>query len=146
MSLYQFVVYNRSGTCLYNKSFVPEQTPAQEAEREKLIFGLLFSVKELTTSLSPMNAAGTGSVQCPLEVIHTGSANIHVYSPLSGHRFVAFTAPTQSSIVPHLKKIYTEIWISTVIDCQNWEGEGVEETNFGREVGRYFEGIPGMLK
>ena len=53
-SILDLLIYRRDGTCLYNRNFT-SHTPATQpaSEREKLVYGMLFSLKELLPSLAP---------------------------------------------------------------------------------------------
>jgi hypothetical protein len=95
--IYSFYVYRRDGVCLYRinyntptgKSSVSTSTPEDEEaedEREKLVFGMAFSLKELITQLSPMDGSGKGRVECPLGTVKTKQSTMHSFETLTGLR------------------------------------------------------------
>lgn len=56
-------------------------------EQKKLIFGMLFSLRELVSSLTPEECSRKS-----LQSIKTSSATVHTYETLSGLRFALYTS------------------------------------------------------
>jgi hypothetical protein len=128
MSLLQFLVYSRSGDLLYNTVYSPVSPapdPTAEDERCKLVFGLLFSLKELTASLSPPSTPSAPSA------IDTPLATLHVHETATGYRFCAFSAPGSPPLAGHLKAVFEEVWVPHVSRSPLWGGGGVAGRGFG---------------
>jgi len=132
--IYELCVYARTGHNLFSHNFLPSPSTAydsEDSERQKLVFGLLFSLKELATSLAPEG------VRCPVEVVRTDAADVHVFETATGLRFVAFTSPSTPSLLPVLKRMHAEVWVETVAKSPLWRGEGVEGTGFGEGIVKF---------
>lgn len=99
MGIHSFHVFDRRGTTLFTKRYVkspttPKKEKTQEeiseeqeqlSEQRKLVFGMLFSLRELSSSLSPSD--GPGDVQ----MVKTGASTLYNYETVSGLRFVLYT-------------------------------------------------------
>ena len=64
----------------------------QLSEQRKLIFGMLFSLRELCSSLSPVEGPGD------LHLIKTGASTLYNFETVSGLKFALYTTP-ETSIV-----------------------------------------------
>ena len=137
--LYQFLVYARTGVCLYNRQFIPTLSPSDEAEREKLVFGALFSIKELTKSLAPSHTPS-----CPLEAITTANTRLHIYESASGFRFIAFTSIDMPPLVDHLQHVFQDIWVEQVTKSPLYSltNMNVDSTKFDACLSVYLDKIP----
>ena len=104
MTVHSFHVFDRKGKTLFTKCYVktPKEDKTQEeilAEREqlseqrKLVFGMLFSLRELSSSLSP--AEGPGDLQ----MVKTGASTLYNYETVSGLRFVLYTTSDTPNVV-----------------------------------------------
>ena len=93
MTVHSFYVFDRKGKTLFTKRYVPSSSNDDEeqlAEQRKLIFGMLFSLRELSSSLSPAN---NGDVF----VVKTGASSLYNYETVSGLRFAMYTTPSTTS-------------------------------------------------
>jgi trafficking protein particle complex subunit 1 len=94
--IYSFYVYRRDGVCLFKTTYHSvdgdvEGDPEAEDEREKLVFGMAFSLKELIGQLSPMDGSTGQQIDCPLGTVKTKSSTMHTYETLTGFRFIVYT-------------------------------------------------------
>lgn len=125
-------IFDRRGKTLFTKTYssqaaqqgqqlVAQNTSDEDvlAEQRKLVFGMLFSLRELVGSLTPEEEPAA------LHSVRTGASTIHNYETASGLRFSMYTnndahASTSKgsdapSIRDALRHIYTEIWVETVV-------------------------------
>ena len=94
MTVHSFHIFDRKGKTLFTKRY--GKGPAREdeehlSEQRKLIFGMLFSLRELSSSLSPVDGPGD------LQLVKTGASTLYNYETVSGLRFVMYTTPETST-------------------------------------------------
>jgi hypothetical protein len=104
MTVHSFHIFDRRGKTLFTKRYVPKKNnnnnnnkdedanknddEAEEerlSEQRKLVFGMLYSLRELSSSLSPVDGPGD------LQFMKTGASNVYNYETVSGLRFVLYT-------------------------------------------------------
>lgn len=92
--IFNFYIYNRKGKLLYYKEWNrPLNTLADDiAEERRLMFGMLFSMKDLVGKLGPAPAHG-GQPE-GLHTIRTDTFALHHFQSASGIMFVLNTDPT----------------------------------------------------
>mmetsp|Transcript_19193 Transcript_19193/g.39411 ORF Transcript_19193/g.39411 Transcript_19193/m.39411 type:complete len:227 (-) Transcript_19193:1287-1967(-) len=102
MTVHSFHIFDRKGKTLYTKCYVKtpskgeksreEITEEQEqlSEQRKLVFGMLFSLRELSSSLSPSEGPGD------LQLVKTGASILYNFETVSGLRFVLYTTADTS--------------------------------------------------
>jgi hypothetical protein len=102
MAIHSFHIFDRKGKTLYTKCYVKKPTTAKEerskeeeeeklSEQRKLVFGMLFSLRELSSSLSPTEGPGD------LQMVKTGATTLYNYETVSGLRFVLYTTGDTSN-------------------------------------------------
>jgi len=107
---YNFYIFNRKGKCLYYKEWNRQiNTLSDDPEEEKkLVFGMLFSLKDLASKLSPT----------PNTEIHTVKTNVfalHHFQSLTGMVFVMNTDIDIPDLYQSLQYIYSNIYVDCVI-------------------------------
>ena len=99
MTVHSFHIFDRNGKTLFTKRYIkplggsgmsPAEEEAQLSEQRKLIFGMVYSLKELTGSLSPTEGPGN------LQLVKTGASTLYNYETVSGLRFVLYTTAETS--------------------------------------------------
>jgi hypothetical protein len=95
MTVHSFHVFDRKGKTLFTKRYIKSTTGTpdddeQLSEQRKLVFGMLFSLRELSSSLSP--AEGPGDLQ----MVKTGASTLYNFETVSGLRFCLYTTPETS--------------------------------------------------
>ena len=111
MTFYNFYIFNRKGVCLFYKEWNRPLYTLQDDpdEDRKLMFGMLFSLKDLTAKMSPeVSTQGIHTVKTP-------NYTIHHYESLSGISFVLNTDPSIPDMYDKLFHIYSKIFV----DCVN---------------------------
>ena len=78
-------------------------------EEKKLVFGMLFSLKDLSAKLSP-----TPGIE-GLHTIKTNSYTLHHYESMTGMMFVLNTDPEVADMYQALHHIYSNIFIECVV-------------------------------
>ena len=99
MTVHSFHIFDRKGKTLFTKCYVKkpqkegkalEEEEEQLSEQRKLVFGMLFSLRELSSSLSPSDGPGD------LQMVKTGASTLYNYETVSGLRFVLYTSSEAS--------------------------------------------------
>eukprot|EP00536_Pseudo-nitzschia_multiseries_P012658 jgi/Psemu1/309292/fgenesh1_kg.497_\ len=90
MAVHSFHVFDRKGQTLFTKRYGSKasssEDPEQLSEQRKLVFGMLFSLRELSSSLSPVDGPGD------LQLVKTGASVLYHYETVSGLRFVLYSS------------------------------------------------------
>ena len=115
--VHNFYIFNKKGACLFSREWHRPHNPLADRPEEdtKLVFGLLFALKEFAQKLAPPNSR-ENDVQC----FSTSSFMLHTFDTPSGYRFVLNTtlqvSTAANTYVPAcLRHIYTEIFVKYVI-------------------------------
>jgi trafficking protein particle complex subunit 1 len=90
--IYCFYLFNRDGVCLYYEDWNRVRKPKSLPEEQKLIFGLLFSLKATVLAMSPRQ---------PTEGLHsycTATYKLNYFETMTGLKFVLITDPTVPSL------------------------------------------------
>ena len=181
MTVHSFHIFDRKGKTLFTKRYVPKRSSSsfaelnleeskeeeeQLSEQRKLVFGMLFSLRELCGSLSPTTSDennGPGELQ----MVKTGSSTLYNYETASGLRFVLYTTPETSystssssttttegeeqtgmtspavtaNVRAALKHIYEHIWVSMVIRSPMYKpyDPDIKSTNFEASLDSYLK-------
>ena len=115
MKLFNFYIFTRSGACLYYREWErPQNTLHDDLDEErKLVFGMLYSLKDFTTKLSPISSSGSAS-PCHLQVIKTKTFCLHHYESTTGLMFVLNSDAETASQHSRLEHIYKNIYIDYI--------------------------------
>ena len=97
MTVHSFHIFDRKGKTLFTKRYIKDlatdpadDSDEQLSEQRKLIFGMLFSLRELSSSLSSEDGPGD------LQLVKTGATTLYNYETVSGLRFVLYTTAETS--------------------------------------------------
>mmetsp|Transcript_13791 Transcript_13791/g.20313 ORF Transcript_13791/g.20313 Transcript_13791/m.20313 type:complete len:149 (-) Transcript_13791:467-913(-) len=111
--IFNFYIFNRKGACLYYKEWNrPLNTLAHDAEEDKrLMFGMLFSLKEVVTKMSSVTSSEG------LHCMRTSAYNLHLFHTRSGLRFVLNTSggTNAQELRAALRSIYADIFVECVV-------------------------------
>jgi len=118
--------------------FFHEWTPSVRRDA-KLVFGLLFSLKQLNAKLSPVALSDGQGGQLSLS---TDSFSLHALETPSGLRFVLLTEVVKESLLDDvhraLKHVYTELFTGLVIRSPLYvPGAPVTSAAFSKQVDSY---------
>mmetsp|Transcript_50045 Transcript_50045/g.156628 ORF Transcript_50045/g.156628 Transcript_50045/m.156628 type:complete len:187 (-) Transcript_50045:477-1037(-) len=110
--IYCFYLFDRNGVCLYYEDWHRVKRPKNLPEEQKLIFGLLFSLKATVCAMRP---GGDGKlVPDALQSYNTSTYKLHYYETPTGLRFILITDPPVPSLRECLRQIYSHIYVEYV--------------------------------
>lgn len=113
LRLYEFFLFERSGRLLFQQNFV--EADKVDEERGKLVYGVLFSLKQMIPTLSPPDSVTEEGIRS----YTTGGYTMHAYESPTGYRFALLTNPAtsaQQTLVRNtLEKVYSEIFVESVM-------------------------------
>lgn len=147
MAVHSLHIFDRNGRTLYTKRYAAATTsaenddPEQLSDQRKLVFGMIFSLREITKMLAPP----TSNDNSGLHSVKTGASTLHNYETASGLRFALYTTPTGNSTIgggngkserAALYHIYNELWIQCVTRSPLYTptSPNVAETNFEQKL------------
>ena len=111
--IFNFYIFNRRGACLYyrewNRPYNSFALDDQDEER-KLVFGMLFSIKELVSRMKPPGAVDDG-----LHCLKTSTYTLHHLEILTGLRFVLNTDSATPDLHVTLLDIYSRLYTEYVV-------------------------------
>ena len=169
MPVHSLHIFDRKGKTLFTKRFAKDDPAAPPvdtallAEQRKLVFGMLFSLREVAAILSPE----TSRDKSGLQLMRTGAATLHTYESASGQRLALYVtnhtnnsnnnggtskstvdAPVSqqeaASIREALHYINHDLWIQCVVRSPLYRptAPNVEATNFGGKLQVYLASQP----
>eukprot|EP00550_Attheya_septentrionalis_P005952 CAMPEP_0198291400 /NCGR_PEP_ID=MMETSP1449-20131203/8941_1 /TAXON_ID=420275 /ORGANISM="Attheya septentrionalis, Strain CCMP2084" /LENGTH=169 /DNA_ID=CAMNT_0043990029 /DNA_START=133 /DNA_END=642 /DNA_ORIENTATION=+ len=161
MTVHSLHIFDRRGKTLFTKMYSPatkqhqgNEEEEQLSEQRKLIYGMLFSLRELVGNVSPEDEAKPAV----LHSVRTGANTLHNFETASGLRIAMFTSPdipegttlgsSAVTVRDALIHIYTEIWVDSVIrsplyrpNCLGGSGPpgsfSIKSTPFERRLDTY---------
>ena len=148
MGIHSIHVFDRKGKTLFTKRYTEDDAPDEEhaAEQRKLVFGMLFSLKEIASSLSPSEEDGIHSVQI-------GASTLYTLETTSGLRFALYfdrvgedegnVKKKAATIRSALQHIYNNLWINQVTrsPLYNPVSPNVNETGFEQHLDSYLSSL-----
>ena len=151
MPVHSLHIFDRKGKTLFTKRFAKQDTTNSEnadpdllAEQRKLVFGMLFSLREVAASLSPQSSKEKG-----LQLIRTGAATLHTYETASGLRLALFVTNDPqglhaASIRKALHTIYHDLWIQCVVRSPLYRptAPNVDDMNFAGKLQAFLANQP----
>jgi hypothetical protein len=179
MPVHSLHVFDRKGKVLFTKRYIKdgstaaaqlsssannkdeaptyaEQLAAEAADADqlKLVFGMLYSLREVAASLSgEEDGSGGGGGGGGLHSVRTGASTLYNYETVSGLRFALYvtgestTNPSvqhASSIRQALGHVYHTLWIQSVTRSPLYRPTrpNVSATNFEQAVDAYLANQP----
>ncbi|KAI7842439.1 hypothetical protein COHA_004078 [Chlorella ohadii] len=125
MPCFTFYIFNRKGACQYYHEWQrlkPVRSGAGSQEEDfKLMFGLFWSMRALSSALDPKNPAKQqmGAPQrigdgCSFNSFRTSAYKLHFLESPSGLKFVLTTDPSVGSLAEALQYIYASLFVELV--------------------------------
>ena len=93
MAVHTIHIFDRKGKTLFTKRYYPnsENDEEQLSEQRKLVFGMLYSLREITKMLTPpQQPSTTTTTDTGLHSVRTGASTLHTYETNSGLRLCIF--------------------------------------------------------
>lgn len=111
--IYKLFIFDRTGMCLFYRAWAKKPSSPKAIEQEqKLVYGLLYSVKDFVNKMSPQ--AESSAESSSWYSYTTSDYKLHYFETLSGLRFAMTTDPEQGSLQSTLKTIY-QLYVSLVV-------------------------------
>eukprot|EP00252_Welwitschia_mirabilis_P007606 TRINITY_DN19143_c0_g1_i1.p1 TRINITY_DN19143_c0_g1~~TRINITY_DN19143_c0_g1_i1.p1 ORF type:complete len:166 (+),score=19.17 TRINITY_DN19143_c0_g1_i1:256-753(+) len=114
-------MFNRNGVCLFYKEWLRPLTTLSPQQDQKLMFGLLFSLKSFTIKMDPTSPAkaSLGVPQlpgqgCSFHSFRTNTYKLHFMESPSGIKLVLVTDPKVGNLQEALRHIYS-LYVDYVI-------------------------------
>jgi len=152
MAVHSIHVFDRKGKTLFTKRYAkpdvnnPTEDPELLSEQRKLVFGMIFSLREITKLLAPSpQAAASG-----LHSVQTGKCTLYQYETASGLRFALYCTADGNNSNQHkvirtaLAHVYNELWIQCVTRSPLYTPTqpNVMETNFEYSLDAFLKAQP----
>mmetsp|Transcript_23726 Transcript_23726/g.66524 ORF Transcript_23726/g.66524 Transcript_23726/m.66524 type:complete len:139 (+) Transcript_23726:154-570(+) len=99
MLVFNLYVFNKKGECLYYEQWNRENVPSNLVEEQKLMYGLLFSLKSFASKTSPVE-------NDRLLYLRTSAYKMHFFESLSGVKFILLTDPGAGNLGSSLEEIF----------------------------------------
>ena len=143
--IYNFYVFNRKGKCMYYYEWNrPQNTLSSEDpdEDRKLMFGMLFSLKQLCQKLSPSEAVAG------LQSFRTDRYTLHHFEAASGIKLILNTSHDVVDLSRELREIYSSIFVEFVVknplhtQQMLQDGSPITCELFARNLQQFIESLP----
>mmetsp|Transcript_4037 Transcript_4037/g.11716 ORF Transcript_4037/g.11716 Transcript_4037/m.11716 type:complete len:160 (+) Transcript_4037:92-571(+) len=153
LKMYNLYIFDRRGSCMYFHEWQHEaagQAPREELD-PKLVFGLLFSLKQLAIKLAPGSAGAD-----PLALARDGAGNVtsfststytlHQFETASGLRFVLNTARCKEQVLVDvqaaLRYVYSDLFVKLMVKNPLYTpGSPISNPNFTKQLDKYLVGV-----
>jgi len=152
MPVHSFHIFDRRGKTLFTKRYAPgdQEDVDRLAEQRQLVFGMLFSLRELSNSLAP-------SDKTDLQMVQTGASTLYNYETGSGLRFCLYMSPakktsdeaaqaplTTARVRQCLQHVFEHIWVLFVVRSPLYQPSNpdVSKTHFEASLDHYLKSMP----
>ena len=134
MILYTLQIYNRQGVPLFYREWNRPAAVKDMKEEHKLMFGFLFSLKQLVQKMSPKKG---GFYACS-----TSAYRLHYFESASGLRFVLTTDLAATDMREALRHIYSQIYVECLTKNPLYTpGEPITCSLFTQTLERYVSSL-----
>uniref|UniRef100_A0A7S4B046 Trafficking protein particle complex subunit n=2 Tax=Chrysotila carterae TaxID=13221 RepID=A0A7S4B046_CHRCT len=136
VEIYTMHIFNRKGTCLYYQEWNrPLPVRGDLLQEHKLMFGFLFSLKQLVSKMSPKK--GGGFYACS-----TSAFKLNYFETASGIRFVLCTELGAGDMREVLRHIFSNIFVECLTKNPMWKAdEPISCPLFVQQLTNYLDGI-----
>ncbi|KAL1510323.1 hypothetical protein AB1Y20_006643 [Prymnesium parvum] len=135
MLVYTLHIFNRSGTCMYYREWSRPVPNSDLKSNNKLMFGFLFSLKQLVAKISPRK--GGGFYACSTNVF-----KLNYFETPSGHRFILCTDLSAGDMREPLRHIYSHIFVECLVKNPLWRpNEEITNANFVQSIEKYITSL-----
>jgi hypothetical protein len=133
LAVHEFFIFERSGRLLFHRNFSRAEGVADE--RGKLVYGVLFSLKQMIPSLAPPDQITEEGIRS----LTTGAFTLHSFESPTGYRFAVVTSVSsilqQLEVRANLEKIFSEIFVNLVMMDPTYKpGSKIESVVFDKSV------------
>lgn len=125
MVAHNIYIFDRDGVCLYYHEWLRTKPVSEgagnQADDQKGMFGLFFSLKTFTAAMDPKAKAGT-QLGAPLRIgescsfwsFRANNYKLHFFETLSGLKFVMNTDENAGDLRELMHYVYTSIYVELV--------------------------------
>lgn len=117
MAVYSFWIFDKHCNCIYDREWTLMTNPKsgttnskQNDDIAKLLYGMIFSLRSITTKLSSSDDGNTNEIKS----ISTGKFRIHAYCTATGLWFVLLTDFKPFNYEKVLQHIYSDIFVKYI--------------------------------
>jgi hypothetical protein len=157
MTIFTFYVFSKRGESLFYAEFFRPMHSLRDlpGEDAKLMFGLLFSLKQLMNSMSPAAPAalppqeaagalpGFGPEQGFFRFATDAYTLFHLEVP-TGYRFVATCDAAAGDLRPALWAFYEQLFTAALKNPAYVPGTPIDGAAFAQAADAFFRGLPGF--
>lgn len=112
--LYSFYIYDRHCNCIYHRQFSPVSdgtvNSANETDIAKLLFGVLYSLKNLSSKLGDLNNGYNN-----LNSFSSSIFRVHYLETLTNLKFVLVTDPVIDNLQSILWELYSTYYLNNIV-------------------------------
>lgn len=115
-------IFDRNGVCLHYHLWFRPLTTLSPHQDQKLMFGLLFSLRSFTVKMDPTsnNKGNLGVPQlpgqgCSFHAFRTNTYKLSLLETPSGLKIVLVTDPKMGDLREVLRHIYSDIYVEYVV-------------------------------
>lgn len=140
MTVHSINIFDRKGRTLFTKRYAKSDQDQEDSDRQKLVFGMLFSLREVVGSLSPGTTKDPG-----IHLVQTSATTLYTFESNSGLRFALYMTNSESnadyskSVRAALKHIYNDLWLNSVTRSPLYQptAPNVAATSFEQNLDSY---------
>mmetsp|Transcript_7687 Transcript_7687/g.14553 ORF Transcript_7687/g.14553 Transcript_7687/m.14553 type:complete len:137 (-) Transcript_7687:1627-2037(-) len=135
MRVFEFYIFTNAGDCIFSLDFSVELVQQQ---RQKLIFGLLFALKDLCRKLS--SSAVTTN---PFTSYLTPNYKFHMWETATGLNFVMLTEKEAGDHTRTLQFIHQDLFVNVILRNPFYTPKGpINCSIFRDQLKSYLLGVP----
>lgn len=139
--LYSLHIFTSNGECIFRQLWNENQDQKKtQSEYERLLFGMLFSLRRFNTKMSPKSMDELESEA--MYTLTTKGYRLHYFETLTRTRFVLMTDPLVQSQRQVLQRVY-DLYTENVLKNPTYKvGSPIELPNFVEKLRGYFVNLP----
>lgn len=134
-----------------NEKLVGKINGSNETDQAKLLFGAIFSLRNIASKLYPpaQGDEGSNGIENYLTTFLTGNYRVHYFETATNWKFALILDPKIEDLQGALEHIYTSLFIEHVVKnalspVDFGEGEHIENEAFVGGLDSYIRALPGF--
>ncbi|KAJ4462834.1 putative trafficking protein particle complex 1 [Paratrimastix pyriformis] len=139
MTIFNFLIFNPSGLCLYFKEFPAATSSKNNPDSWKLMYGLLHGLKGFSQFMAPRPSPSGRYLRC----LSTHEYKLHCFETATCVRFVISTDPRTPDLHDQLATIYNTLYVEYVIKNPLYKlGDRIDCELFVTRLDSYLRSLP----